>query len=182
MYKDGTQTDGLRLGVENESGRSDMIFRKALDAIYFWGSSFGDAFGISGLQRWKSILKRYTKLTLVLSTARRPAISGVAMRFSRTLADEYCTGLWTALITELLRVLDRDEKPLLRRPQVYQAPFWSWAATNGLLHSSPKNPLMLSTPQFSVLSVDIQLVKSDLDNMTPSLEQYNRESLGLQEN
>jgi hypothetical protein len=49
MHEDGTQTDGLRLGVENESERSDMIFRKALDAISFWGSSFSDASGTSGL-------------------------------------------------------------------------------------------------------------------------------------
>jgi hypothetical protein len=50
MHEDGTQTDGLRLGVENESGRSDIIFRKALDAISFWGSSFSDASGIFALE------------------------------------------------------------------------------------------------------------------------------------
>jgi hypothetical protein len=164
MHEDGTQTDGLRLGVENESGRSDMIFRKALDVISFWGSSFSDASGISGIQRWKSILARYTKLTLTLPTDRLPAISGVAMGFSRILADEYCAGLWkSALIAELFWILDGDEKLLLRRPRVYQAPSWSWAAINDPITFLPEEPFDLIDPQFSVLSVDIQPVKSDLD-------------------
>lgn len=109
-------------------------------------------------------MKRYTRLTLTLSTDRLPAISGVAMGFSRILADEYCAGLWkSALVTELLWLLDGDEKPLLRRPQVYQAPSWSWAAINDPITFLSEEPTDFVDPQFSVLSVDIQPVKSDLD-------------------
>jgi hypothetical protein len=84
MHEDGTQTDGWRQGVENESGRSDAVFRRALDAIRrdgiaLRGSQIADEFRFSGLERWKGTLKRYTKRTLTVLTDRFPAISGVAM-------------------------------------------------------------------------------------------------------
>jgi hypothetical protein len=86
------------------------------------------------------------------------------MRFSRIQADEYCAGLWkSALVTELFWILDVDEKPFLQTPRAYQGPSWSWAGINDPIIFLPQDPSDLVDPQFSVLNVDIQPVKSDLD-------------------
>lgn len=94
MREDGTQRDSLQKDIETESGGYGAVFGGALDAVRSDGHAFGASdstdFGISGLVRWRDILKQYTQRTLTLSTDRLPAISGVAMRFSRLLGDEYC--------------------------------------------------------------------------------------------
>src|ERR1700749_3560270 len=110
MQEDGTHTDGLREGkdVYDDSGRYDAVFRNALEVIQRYSSTIEsnptvDYSRLESLQICRDLLKRYTKRTLTLSTDRLPAISGVAMRFSRILADQYCAGLWkSTLCTELL--------------------------------------------------------------------------------
>jgi hypothetical protein len=164
LHEGGTQTDGLRRGADE----GDMVFRKALDVIQRDGRSFGgpqveDISGISALERWRDILERYTKRKLTLSTDRLPAISGVATRFSRILADEYCAGLWkSALTTELLwEVVDKEN--LASRPAQYQGPSWSWAAVNSSITFLSLEPSNSVDDHFSVVGVNIQPVKSDLD-------------------
>ena len=71
-----------------------MVFGRALEVIQRHGISWISAeiphtterAETSDLDTWKDILKRYSKCTLLLSTDRLLAISGVAMRFPRLLA------------------------------------------------------------------------------------------------
>jgi hypothetical protein len=163
MHDDGYQTDGL----SQDRTKSDRAFRQTLiviqrDETSFGGPNIEDASRISGLEVWRDILKRYTQRALTLSTDHLPAISGVAARFSRILADEYCAGFWkSVLAVELLwAVLDTK---LALRPVEYQGPSWSWAATNQSITFLAKEYHHSVDAHFSILDVKIQPVKSDLD-------------------
>lgn len=171
MHEGGAQTDEMKQSFGTVDGLSDTVFRRALDFINGRKSSETTLDGSHtthsskepGLDRWKDILERYTRRTLTLPTDRLPAISGVVMRLSRILNDEYCAGLWKSdIIVELLWAQLHTEK-LAPRPQEYQGPSWSWAAIDGSITFRTAGPSGSVDAHFSVVDVHIQPVKSGLD-------------------
>ncbi|PMD39220.1 HET-domain-containing protein, partial [Hyaloscypha variabilis F] len=135
-HNDGIHSDGLQQGsqcVADHSKDPDTMFSRALALIQSGqnrpgGTQVTEPIAMPVYETWKDVVEHYTKRALTLSVDRLPAIAGVAMRFSRIVADEYCAGLWRSdLLAELLwRIEDPEE--VVPRPQEYQGPSWSWAA------------------------------------------------------
>ncbi|ETR96852.1 HET-domain-containing protein [Trichoderma reesei RUT C-30] len=87
---------------------------------------------------WHMLVEEYTKLHLTFESDIFPAISGIAKIFQRSASSEYVAGMWTKSLPydlawhkETLSDELATENEWSRRPQVWRAPTWSWAAVLG---------------------------------------------------
>lgn len=83
------------------------------------------------LQHWKLFLGEYTSRNLTVSTDRLPAIQSVAEEMAAVTGQAYIrfAGMWQSnLRHDLLWYVSLGEA---KRPDVWRAPSWSWAAVEG---------------------------------------------------
>ncbi|KAL6800568.1 heterokaryon incompatibility domain-containing protein [Trichoderma sp. SZMC 28012] len=80
---------------------------------------------------WRRILEEYTARSLTKPRDRLNALAGVAEHFSYTLESTYYAGLWSCELPWGLLWYKTADTELRRRPKVYRAPSWSWAAIDG---------------------------------------------------
>jgi hypothetical protein len=87
------------------------------------------------LQKWNSILEKYTKLECTFHSDRLPALAGMAKQFQLITKDKYLAGMWQQdLMLQLGWQCGRiGEMPT---PTNYQAPSWAWSSANGRIRSS----------------------------------------------
>ncbi|KAH9225021.1 heterokaryon incompatibility protein-domain-containing protein [Leptodontidium sp. 2 PMI_412] len=96
-------------------------------------------------QSWNDIIMKFTERQLGYDEDKLPALSGLANQFAKVQGlateekDEYLAGHWRSnlAISLLWNVEDdrsrdmRDKEIVYRRPKVWRAPSWSWAAVEG---------------------------------------------------
>ncbi|KAF7535886.1 hypothetical protein G7054_g5011 [Neopestalotiopsis clavispora] len=108
------------------------------------------------MDRWFSILERYTSCSITMADDRLPALSGVVERIQERIGDEYTAGLWRSYsiqglmwransfpreytITQfpnaarsrrcrLENEADSDDSPRDKHPRTVYIPSWSWAS------------------------------------------------------
>lgn len=80
---------------------------------------------------WRRILEEYTARSLTKPRDRLNALAGVAEHFSYTRESTYYAGLWSFEPPWGLLWYKNADTELRRRPEVYRAPSWSWAAIDG---------------------------------------------------
>ncbi|KAL6851841.1 HET domain-containing protein [Trichoderma novae-zelandiae] len=87
---------------------------------------------------WHMLVEDYTKLHLTFERDIFPAISGIAKGFQPSSRSEYVAGMWTKYLLDDLawhkETMPDDsakQNERCRRPQVWRAPTWSWAAVLG---------------------------------------------------
>lgn len=80
---------------------------------------------------WMEVVKDYSCRRASVESDKLVACAAVAEQFHRVLRVEYLAGLWRSdmLLTDLLWEIYQDG----RRPSVYRAPSWSWAAVDGVV-------------------------------------------------
>ncbi|KIW13281.1 hypothetical protein PV08_08469 [Exophiala spinifera] len=85
---------------------------------------------------WHNLLiPSYTLLALTRPSDRLPALSAIASELKEILKDDYLCGLWRQGLTQGITWVagsfgtDGPQPGVL--PQVYRAPSWSWASTEG---------------------------------------------------
>ncbi|KAH6661631.1 hypothetical protein B0J14DRAFT_645730 [Halenospora varia] len=77
-----------------------------------------------------SFVREYTCRNLAFPSDKLPALSGLAHRFAQAKDDVYLTGFWEKdLLRGILWQLWSNAKT--KRPSMYRAPSWSWAALDG---------------------------------------------------
>ena len=76
---------------------------------------------------WYQAIREYSRREMSLPEDKLPAISGLALKLSETLQDQYIAGLW---LRDISRGLMWSTWPFLqtKRPAVWRAPSWSWAS------------------------------------------------------
>ncbi|KAG4443091.1 hypothetical protein IFR05_001417 [Cadophora sp. M221] len=122
-------SDGFRAGLLNTEQQTEGLSRETLGALR--GEPFipSVASGVFDLYDvWFNVVAVYCERALTSESDRLPAISGLASRFAGLLNDEYCAGLWRSRLAEDL-LWSCTSYPGVR-PVQYQAPSWSWAASN----------------------------------------------------
>ena len=83
------------------------------------------------LHRWQLFVSEYTTRNLTVSTDRLPAIQSIADELAAATGEEYIrsAGMWLSnLRRELLWNVRLGEA---KRPDIWRAPSWSWAAVEG---------------------------------------------------
>jgi hypothetical protein len=95
---------------------------------------------------WEDLLEAYSLCHLTHISDALPALSGLALVFGNSTGDKYCAGLWKSnLLHSLLwHRFSRDSdnllgfpdnhigrKTILKSPETYLAPSWSWASILG---------------------------------------------------
>ena len=85
---------------------------------------------LSCLDWWCELLNRYTNCSLTKESDKLVALSGLAKQVDPLLQATYLAGLWsTHIVHQLLwRIEFPIAKDSVRRPHLYRAPSWSWAA------------------------------------------------------
>ena len=93
---------------------------------------------LSCLDWWCELLNRYTNCSLTKESDKLVALSGLAKQVGPLLQATYLAGLWsTHIVHQLLwRVEFPIAKNSVRRPHLYRAPSWSWAAIEGQIGSN----------------------------------------------
>ncbi|ROT37165.1 HET-domain-containing protein [Sodiomyces alkalinus F11] len=87
--------------------------------------------------RWAGLVEEYTALDLTFESDIFPALSGLAKSYRSILGSRYCAGLWERFLHEGLLwhvaggTMDQDHWAQARRPGLWRAPSWSWAAVKG---------------------------------------------------
>jgi hypothetical protein len=80
-------------------------------------------------QRWHRIVSDYSKLSLLYTSDKLPALSGCAKETRNISGDKYLAGLWQQdLRTDLLWWVNGGVPRA--RPTPYHAPTWSWASVD----------------------------------------------------
>lgn len=82
---------------------------------------------------WMNLIPAYSRGQLSYAKDKLVAVHGIATRMNTNKEGKYIAGLWEEILPELL--LWRVSKPT-SRPDVHQAPSWSWAAVNGAIEQA----------------------------------------------
>ncbi|KAL5315869.1 hypothetical protein ACEPPN_016742 [Leptodophora sp. 'Broadleaf-Isolate-01'] len=150
--------DGFRAALLNTEQQTEGLSRETLSALR--GEPFipTEATGVFDLYDvWFNVVAVYCKRSLTSESDRLPAISGLASRFAVLLNDEYCAGLWRSRLAEDL-LWTCVSYPCVRSDN-YQAPSWSWAASNHhiIFHRvTVSTKVSTQDPAFSVLDCKIE--------------------------
>lgn len=83
---------------------------------------------------WQAVTSVYSDMLLTYETDRLVALAGLAQRFKDFVGGEYAAGLWRNWLPLLLTW--QSYFITARRPKVYRAPTWSWAAIEGRIYYS----------------------------------------------
>ena len=97
---------------------------------------------LDGYAYWDGIVDVYTRCSLTRQSDKLIALSGMAKEMSIVLNDKYLAGLWEKnlpyqLLWSIAKPLTDNKGNPCFRPQIYQAPTWSWASMDG--HIVPGN-------------------------------------------
>ncbi|PVH71624.1 HET-domain-containing protein [Cadophora sp. DSE1049] len=123
-------------------------------------------------QSWSDIVMKFMERQLGYDEDKLPALSGLANQFARVkglgtgVGDEYLAGHWRSdFVVSLLWNLEddrsrnmRDKEVVYRRPKIWRAPSWSWAAVEG-----PVTVIPLRHFRSCLEVMDISTVKSTMD-------------------
>jgi hypothetical protein len=109
---------------------------------------------------WVKIVNFYSKCNLSCMEDKLIALSGISKKIQKILNDQYLAGLWrSALPNQLLwRNMDLD----CIRPVHYQAPSWSWASINALIHLPQFREYKHQHCNVSVVDVQVNSTCEDL--------------------
>jgi hypothetical protein len=117
-----------------------------------------------GNWNWNATVSNYTRRFLSYERDKLVAISGLARHFGRVLGGRYLAGLWEqTLFTDLLWRVDIRDKThlgLVRRPQYYRSPTWSWACLDGPI-IFPGEDIEERPTYAQVLRVNVELAGAD---------------------
>lgn len=80
---------------------------------------------------WADVVRAFTSRGLGFPGDRLPAISGIAEMMHQPEMGEYLAGLYSTELHPQLVWQRAEQQPLLKRPDEYRAPSWSWAAIDG---------------------------------------------------
>lgn len=81
-------------------------------------------------EAWEEVMAGYSKRSASVPSDKLVACAAVAQHFHRILGTNYLAGLWRrSLVFDLL--WNKEPFTYMRRPSVYRAPSWSWAALDG---------------------------------------------------
>ena len=83
------------------------------------------------VDHWADIVRAFTSRSLGFPGDRLPAISGIAEAIHCPEMGEYLAGLYANELHPQLVWRRAEQQPLLKRPDRYRAPSWSWAAIDG---------------------------------------------------
>lgn len=123
------------------------------------------------LEKWHSLVSAFGRRDLTLPTDRLPAISGIATHFSKFLG-EYYAGLWKSYLwQELLWISDILSPPLAPRPKEFQAPSWSWAATNSIIKWMYVRDFK-TDPSFEILDCQILVMETNQNMTSPEANKF----------
>lgn len=125
-------------------------------------------------QSWSDVVMKFSERQLGFDEDKLPALSGLANQFARVRAlgsgrgegDEYLAGHWREdLVVSLLWNVEddrsrdmRDKEVVYRRPKMWRAPSWSWAAVEG-----PVTVIPLRHFRGCLDILDVSTVKSTMD-------------------
>ena len=118
----------------NQHGRpngleTNFMLSSSRDLHSDWFASLQDQQKIRSL--WYMIVRFYSRCQLSFGKDKLIAISGIARYVARSLQGEYLAGLWrTADDLVFLDQLMWGGQSSKKRPEVYQAPSWSWCSVD----------------------------------------------------
>ena len=158
---DGKRQQRLRKFASLDLGRFKNPWKTAYEQPY---------------DQWLEIVREYTARSLTVTTDVLPALSGLARKFRKLLADEYCAGLWAG---DILRGLmwtrpapgfdDAQEPGVWSTPPGYHVPSWSWASIQGRTATffySPPSEYREIKEQAKVLEVRTEELSEDAYGQT----------------
>jgi hypothetical protein len=94
---------------------------------------------------WHRLIGTYSRRALTWPSDKLPAISAVAVEFSKITKDEYLAGLWRLNLPRDL--LWTTPQAATHRPKTWRAPTWSWASVDDAIIYNlppPKNATLLA--------------------------------------
>ena len=121
---DGGSTERIQ---GNEMGLSVMSFLHPEQINHRGGTAEGKETALCA--GWSDLVHHYTQRGLSDPSDKLPALSGIASRYLKAMNDEYCAGLWKAILLKGLKW--QVGEPERGRPSIYRAPTWSWASIFG---------------------------------------------------
>lgn len=93
-------------------------------------ANIGNASRFEAFVLWRRVVQEYTKRDLSVATDRLPALGGMARIIHMQLGSDYLAGIWAVDLQRSL-LWKAAYFQALKRPDVYVAPSWSWAALSG---------------------------------------------------
>ncbi|CZR58181.1 uncharacterized protein PAC_08072 [Phialocephala subalpina] len=141
-------------------------FKRVMAAQYPFSDSAGDEHqpseSYSERERWKEIVRVYSKMQLTDPGDKVIALSGIAKVMSERIGDTYIVGMWKKdLASQLLWYVNpvwengRFSHPS-KRPGLYRAPSFSWLAVDaeqGVIPGDSRDEGLL----FQIIEIDIRL-------------------------
>ena len=127
-------------------------------------------------QDWQDLIIYFSKTELSVVTDKLPAISGLAMKFSKRLNDTYVAGFWRGFIVNSLlwdvlhegQPISREGRNELGVDQVkrpYTAPSWSWASQDQAIGST--TPFRVLHSGCPTVTVEVEDIRIDLATSNP---------------
>ncbi|KAG4432366.1 hypothetical protein IFR05_012148 [Cadophora sp. M221] len=146
-------------GAHDENKRQDEL--DSIDLLYPSGSYAKKSFPTH--QRWYDMIEGYSARKLSFESDRFPALSGLASIYAEHESQQYLAGIWWG--DALYGLYWSPTAHLLKKPELYVAPSWSWASVVGsVAFHNAKSPDVELGPMRSVTLIDYDIQHRGANN------------------